>query len=682
MGVDPQQIIVFIFVRQRGVKSRCRYVAYWPDVATVPPPIFTFVQNIHLLQQPIDILRQYWGHQAFRPMQEDIVRAALAGNDTLALLPTGGGKSICFQVPALCQEGITLVISPLIALMKDQVQNLQRRGIPSAAIYSGMSRREVDIIFENACNGAYKLLYLSPERLQTEMAIARIKRMNVNLLAVDEAHCVSQWGYDFRPSYLQITSLRELLPKVPILALTATATKEVLLDIQDKLAFHAPNVFRQSFRRDNLSYSVLYEDKKREKLLDILQHVPGSGIVYVRTRGETKEIAHFLIQHRISADNYHAGLASEERSAKQEAWIAGKTRIIVCTNAFGMGIDKPDVRIVVHLQVPESLEAYFQEAGRGGRDGLKSYAVLLYGNADGDALRYHLKAAYPPLEMVRRIYKALGSHTQLAVGAGLGESFDFDLTLFCHNYKLEQGQTHAALRLLEQEGWLALNEAAASPAKAHVVASREVMYDYQLRHPQADPVLKTLLRAYPGIQQDFVFISEGLISKYAKCSNEAVKNVLLAAQKEALLVYEPLNEKPQLIFLRERVAAENLTIDLPKFKFRKERAEERVAQVIRYGAERLCRSQMLLTYFNEPDSKPCGICDVCTGRNTSNLKNSDFEIYERKIRELLRKEALPVEEIMGAFSQKRHELVSKVLGYLLDEGMLMQDENGLIRIQN
>jgi ATP-dependent DNA helicase RecQ len=611
-------------------------------------------------------------------MQEDIVLSALAGKDTLALLPTGGGKSICFQVPALCSDGITLVISPLIALMKDQVQNLQKRGIPAAAIYAGMSRRQVDIVLENACNGAYKLLYLSPERLQTEIAIARIKRMNVNLIAVDEAHCVSQWGYDFRPSYLQITALREMLPQVPLLALTATATKEVVLDIQDKLAFREQRVFRQSFQRTNLSYSILYEEKKREKLLDILRNVQGSGIVYVRTRGETKEITQLLRQQRISADNYHAGLTPEERSARQEAWISGKIRVIVCTNAFGMGIDKPDVRIVVHLQIPESLEAYFQEAGRAGRDGVKSYSTLLFGAADVDALRYHLKAAFPPFDLVKRVYQALGSLSQLAVGGGMGESFDFDLPFFCQNYSLEHAQTHASLRLLEQEGWIALSEAASSPAKVHVVCSREVMYDYQLRHPQADTVLKTLLRAYPGIQNGFVDISENLLSTYAKCTSEKVKQVLLAAQNEEMLLYEPLNEKPQLVFLRERVSAENLTIDLPKFNFRKERAEERTAKAIQYAETQQCRSQMLLAYFDEPDSMPCGICDVCTGRHSVAVNNNEFEGYEQKIRDILKNEALPLEEIMVAFALKRQEIVSKVLAYLLDEGLLQQDENGLL----
>lgn len=629
--------------------------------------------------EPLIILQQYWGYPTFRPLQEDIIRSALAGRDTLALLPTGGGKSICYQVPALCREGICLVVSPLIALMKDQVYNLQKRGIPSAAIFSGMSSREIDIVFENACNGAYKLLYLSPERLKTDLALARIQRMNVNLLAVDEAHCVSQWGYDFRPPYLQIAELRPLMPNIPILALTATATSEVLSDIQEKLSFREKNVFRQSFVRTNLSYSVLYESKKREKLLDILRNVPGTGIVYVRSRGEAKEIAKLLTDNKFNADFYHAGLTSEERNSRQEAWIAGKNRIIVCTNAFGMGIDKPDVRVVVHLTLPDSLEAYFQEAGRAGRDGLKSYATLLYSPADADTLRFHLQSAYPPVEEVRRVYQALGSYTQLAIGAGAGESFDFDLQHFCATYKLDHAPTHTALRLLEQEDWIALSDATGTAARAFVTASREVLYDYQIRNKQADTVIKTLLRAYPGINTHFTDISETYLAQYAKLSPEIVRQVLETAHKEDILIYEPRKDKPQLTFIRERVSADNLTIDLAKFNFRKKRAEERTEQAIRYAETRRCRSQLLLAYFGEKDSPSCGICDVCTGRNKSDLNTETFESYERKIRQVLANEALPFEEILKAFAMKRHEAVAQVIGYLMDEGKLEQDEEGKMR---
>ncbi len=627
-------------------------------------------------QNPLSILQQYWGYPAFRPLQEDIVRAVLDGHDTLALLPTGGGKSICFQVPALCMEGICLVVSPLIALMKDQVHNLERRGIPAAAIYAGMSRRTLDIIFENACNGAYKLLYLSPERLRTDLALARIERMNVNLLAVDEAHCVSQWGYDFRPPYLQIADLRKLIPKVPVLALTATATSEVLEDIQERLVFKKKNVFRQSFERKNLSYSVLYEAKKREKLLDIVRNVPGTGIVYVRSRGETKDIAKLLTDKGFNADFYHAGLPADERSAKQEAWISGKTRTIVCTNAFGMGIDKPDVRIVVHLSLPDSLEAYFQEARRGGRDGQKSYAVLLYTPVDADNLRHHLETAYPPMDLLRKTYQSLGSYTQLAIGAGLGESFDFDLPHFCNTYKLDQARTHAALRLLELEGWIAVSDSAATPARVHITADRETLYDYQLRNQQADTVLKVLLRAHPGIHNDFVGTSEMTIAQYAKLPVEVVQQILQAAQKEQILLYEPRREKPQLTFIRERVAAENLTIDLEKFNFRKQRAVLRTEQAIRYAELRRCRSQQLLAYFAQPNVRPCGICDVCTGRNKSDLSTDVFESYQHKIQAVLRHEPLPFEEVLKAFTPKRHDTVAQVLGFLLDEGQVEENEAG------
>lgn len=626
--------------------------------------------------EPLAVLRQYWGYDTFRPLQEDIIQSVLEGRDTLALLPTGGGKSICYQVPALCQDGICIVVSPLIALMKDQVLNLKKRGIPAAAIFSGMSRREIDIIFENACNGAYKLLYLSPERLLTELARVRLQRMQVNLLAVDEAHCISQWGYDFRPPYLQISELRELLPKVPIMALTATATAEVLEDIQEKLRFHKKQVFRQSFVRSNLSYSVLYETKKRNKLLDILKNVPGSGIVYVRSRGEAKEVSHFLQQNKVNADYYHAGLRTEDRSAKQEAWIEGRTRIIVCTNAFGMGIDKPDVRIVVHLSLPESLEAYFQEAGRAGRDGLKSYATLLFAPSDADSLRFYLQAAFPSIEFLAKVYQALSSYTQLALGAGLGETFDFDFPAFCATYKLEQAQTHAAMRILEQDGWIALSDTAATMAKALVSSTREAIYDYQLRQPQADTVIKVLLRAYPGINSHFSDISESMIAQYAKISVEQVRQILQTAHQEGLLHYEPQKDKPQLTFTRERVSAENLLIDHQKLAWRKQRATQRIESAIHYAETIQCRSQLLLSYFDEPESKPCGICDVCTGRNKSEIATDAFETYEKKIRELLRKEDLPATEILQAFALKRHDTVAKVIGYLLDEKKITQTEDG------
>ncbi len=630
--------------------------------------------------EPVTVLRQYWGYPEFRPLQEDIIRSALAGQDTLALLPTGGGKSVCYQVPALCREGVCLVISPLIALMKDQVAQLKQRGVPAAAIYAGMSRRELDIVLENACQGAYKLLYLSPERLQTDLARERIKRMQVNLLAVDEAHCVSQWGYDFRPPYLQIAEFRAQLPGVPVLALTATATPDVVVDIQEKLGFSEKRVFRQSFERTNLSYSVLYEDKKREKLLDILRNVPGSGLIYLRSRGETKTIARLLQENRISADFYHAGLSMEERNQKQEAWIKGRTRIMACTNAFGMGIDKPDVRLVVHLNLPDSLEAYFQEAGRAGRDGKKSYAVLLYHAGDADTLRHHLHTAFPEMEQVRRIYQALGSYSQLAVGAGKGESIPFDLQHFCLTYKLEQGPAHAALRLLEQEGWIALSDTGGALPRVWITATREELYDYQLRNRQADVVTKVLLRAYPGLQNEFSDISLGTVAKYANLPVEAIVQTLEAAQQEGVLAYQAAITQPLLTFIRERVAAENLNIDFTRFNFRKKRAEERTSQAIQYAETRRCRSRQLLAYFGETNGKSCGICDVCTGRNESEVPADLFASLERKIAAVLRREALPLPEVLKAFSARRKDQVARVIEYLLDEGKLREDEKGNLEL--
>ncbi|MEM1123394.1 MAG: ATP-dependent DNA helicase RecQ, partial [Bacteroidota bacterium] len=429
------------------------------------------------MKKPLDILKAHWAFEAFRPMQEEIIQAVLEGNDTLALLPTGGGKSICFQVPALVKEGICLVISPLIALMKDQVDNLQKRNIKAVAIYSGMNYTAIDRALDNCIYGDTKFLYVSPERLITDLAKARIAQMNVNLIAVDEAHCISQWGYDFRPPYLEIAKIRELHPKAPVLALTATATKEVVTDIQEKLAFPKPNLYQQSFERKNLSYVVLPESNKSQKLLEVVTNVKGAGIVYTRSRKNTKDLATFLKRNRIASDFYHAGLTTEQRNQKQEAWIQNQTRIMVATNAFGMGIDKPDVRSVVHMDLPDSLEAYFQEAGRAGRDGKKGYCVLLYEETDGQKLLLNYENAFPPMKVIRQVYRALGSYFSLAVGSGIGRSFDFDIGEFVNRFNFKILQAFHSLKMLQQAGWIVLTEAIFRKASIKIKVNREQLYD-------------------------------------------------------------------------------------------------------------------------------------------------------------------------------------------------------------
>jgi ATP-dependent DNA helicase RecQ len=628
--------------------------------------------------QPIDVLKQYWGYDAFRPLQLDIIQSVLDKTDTLALLPTGGGKSICYQVPALVQEGTCIVISPLIALMKDQVNQLKSRNVPAAAIFSGMSAREMDIVFENACQGAYKLLYMSPERLKTDLAKERMKRMNINLIAIDEAHCISQWGYDFRPAYLEIVSIKSILPNVPFLALTATATPEVAIDIQKQLGFHKSQFFQQSFRRQNVSYSVLYESNKQAKLIDILKRVPGTGIVYVRSRGETKMLAERLHKAGISTSFYHAGLPAEDRNKRQDDWMEGKIRVMVCTNAFGMGIDKPDVRIVVHLAPPESLEAYFQEAGRAGRDGKKAYATLLYAPDDALQLNQFFKKSFPPLEYIKRVYLAIGSYTQQAIGSGRGESFDFDLPLFCQQFQLEQSTTHAALRILEQEGWVAISDASSVPARIYINSSREMIYDYQLRNKAADLVIKAVLRLYPGIQREWIEISEGLIARTIRQPVESVINVLQHATKESILLYQPRKEKPQLSYIQDRVAPEQVEIDMDKFNFRRNNAQKRLQATLLYAEKRVCRSIQLLEYFGEKKSEKCGICDICTGRNEAEFNDEQIEAYKRKIIELLQLEPLPFEEVLQAFAPKRHELVAKILNFLVEEAFIVEKEDGLL----
>lgn len=627
-----------------------------------------------MIQTPESILKEYWGFDTFRPMQRDIIQSALDGRDTLALLPTGGGKSICFQVPALCTEGVCVVISPLIALMKDQVQNLKSRGIAAAAIFSGMNYRDIDRLFDNAVYGGLKFLYISPERLMTELAIERIKRMKVSFIAVDEAHCISQWGYDFRPSYLQIANIRDFLPQTPIIALTATATTDVVEDICQKLTFKKDfQVFQQDFNRPNLAYVVRKVEQKESKLFEILTKIKGSGIVYVRNRKRTKELALFLQSHKISADFYHAGLTPEERSQRQDDWIGDKTRIIVSTNAFGMGIDKPNVRTVVHLDLPDSLEAYFQEAGRGGRDGQKSYAVLLFNKNDITQLEYQFEMAFPEMREIKQVYGALGSYLQLAVGGGIGESFDFNIVEFTQRFNFEVLKAYACFRVLEQDGWLAFTEGIFMPAAIKIIIDREKLYDYQLKNKAYDLVLKGILRAFQGVLNDFVSFNELSLAQFLKMSIIDLEKILNHLTLEGIIEYRHKKDKPQLTFLRERVDNQSLTIDYTLYMFRKKRAEYRIRKAIEYAELGICRSQQLVHYFGQMDSKPCGVCDICVEQEKNALDSNDFEVFKEKISRLLKREPLTLKEIVDSFTEKNHTKVIQTIGFLLDEGLIKKD---------
>lgn len=636
---------------------------------------FTAVTNHNLIESPLDILQNYWGYSSFRPLQEEIIQSVLEGKDTLALMPTGGGKSICFQVPALCQEGICIVVSPLIALMKDQVHNLQERQVPAAAIYSGMHYHDIDRTFDNCVYGNTKLLYLSPERLTTELAKERIKKMKVNLLAVDEAHCISQWGYDFRPSYLEVAKIRELLPKVPVLALTATAIPEVVQDIQEKLLFKGEHVLQKSFARSNLAYVVLQEEGKLTKLVDILKKVRGTGIVYARNRRKTKEFALHLQRNGIRADFYHAGLNSDQRSDKQDAWIKNQIRVMVCTNAFGMGIDKPDVRVVVHMDLPDSLEAYFQEAGRAGRDGKKAYAVLLYNDNDRRTLERHYEKSFPKLEEIRQVYRALGSYLQLAVGAGQGQSFDFDIIAFGQHFQLEIIKVFNCLKILEQAGWIVLSESVYVPSSLKIKVSKDDLYDYQLRNKKMDRILKIILRTYQGAFNNYIHLRESQLARFLKMPAAELQKALNLLKQDGIINYIPQKDKPQLIFLQERVDANNLTIDMQLYNFRKNRYYERITQAVKYAETARCRSRQLLEYFGESDTQNCGICDVCLGRTSDELSPEAFEKYKKKIHLLLKKERLTLEELVGSFSSKRENQVLKSLEFLLDEGLIDRENN-------
>lgn len=571
------------------------------------------------------ILVKYWGFTSFRSIQEDVIDSVCRGQDTLALMPTGGGKSITFQVATLAMEGICIVVTPLVALMKDQVDTLRKKGIKAAYLHSGMRHDELSIVLDNCIYGGYKFLYVSPERLSTEIFLYRISKMNVCLIAVDEAHCISQWGYDFRPSYLRIAELRDALPGVPVLAVTATATLQVVDDIQKQLKFKSTNAFSVSFERKNLSYIVRKKEDKLGYLLATLSKNKGAGIVYVRNRRKTEEIATELFKHGVIADFYHAGLDPKVREEKQNRWKNG-TSVMVCTNAFGMGIDKPDVRFVVHIDLPDSPEAYFQEAGRAGRDGKPAYAVLLYTDGDITKLEENVGKQFPPIDQIKRVYHALGNFFQIPVGSGAGKACEFNIIEFCNKYKLNAVETFSCVRMLEQEGYIELSDSMDVRSKVRFIIERDELYKYQVKNQQFDGFIKMLLRTYSGIFTDYAKVDEDNIASKAGVAPEIVKRYLSLLEKQRVINYYPASKYPIMFFSVDRLDAESVHISHARYAERKDRCESRVGAMIHYvtGVSK-CRSQYLLNYFGQTDAPRCGTCDVCQGRNNLDMSKLEFD---------------------------------------------------------
>lgn len=632
------------------------------------------------MQKYLDILKQYWGYDQFRPLQGDIIKSIATGSDTLGLMPTGGGKSLTFQVPALAMEGVCIVVTPLIALMKDQVENLQRRNIKAAAIYTGMTREEIITTLENCVFEAYKFLYVSPERLATKIFIEKVKQARVCLIAVDESHCISQWGYDFRPSYLRIADLREFLPDVPVLALTATATPEVVEDIQVRLAFREKNVFRKSFQRTNLAYVVRITENKEEQLLNILNKVSGTSVVYVRNRKRTKEIADFLVKNGISAEHFHAGLTNETKDARQKRWKNDQTRVIVSTNAFGMGIDKPEVRTVVHMDLPDSLEAYFQEAGRAGRDEKKAWAVVLFNNGDVAKMRKRVTDTFPDKEMVKKVYEALGNYYQLAVGSGLEATFPFDLADFCAAFKLPMLVAYNSIKLLEQAGYLYLTDEQDNNSRVLFLAGKEELYTIRPDADQ-DKLIHHLLRSYTGLFTDPAFISEDMIAKRLEWTKDKVYQLLTGLSKERIIQYIPRKKTPFLTYTHEREDISRLYLGKEAYDNRKERYVSRAKSVLDYAREEvICRSQILLAYFGEKNTRPCGQCDCCLKQQETEVSESEFEIISAAVLDYLGKEKAPtVHQLIKALHYKDQKTL-RVLRFLMDGGQLVQSPDMRLRI--
>ena len=626
------------------------------------------------------ILREYWGYKSFRPLQEDIILSVLSGNDTLALLPTGGGKSITFQVPALAKEGICIVVTPLIALMKDQVENLKKRQIKAYAIHSGLNQHEIDIALNNCVYDDVKFLYVSPERLATDIFRMRVQKMNVNLLAIDEAHCISQWGYDFRPPYLQIAEIRKLIPNAPVIAVTATATETVAQDIIEKLAFKNGKLFQQSFYRENLVYNAIHEENKEERLRHLLDEFSGTAVVYVRSRRKTREIAQYLSKNGIQASYYHAGLDPDERDKRQKQWLSGKSRVMVATNAFGMGIDKPDVRLVVHLDIPDCVEAYFQEAGRGGRDGKVSHAWLLWNNANILESRKMLDASFPPIELITRVYTALGNYYKLVIGSGEMSTHEFEISDFCQHYSLPVLETHHALKILQKEGYIGLSEAISNPSRIKFLFDKSDLYTFQVENPKLDPFIQLIVRSYSGVFTDFIRIDEFTLARRMKVDKEIVIKGLLALQKMEVLSYSQAGNSPRLTFLSPRLDEKDIILTEENYFHRKEKASERLEAMINYvESTSKCRSQLLLEYFGEDNSRRCGLCDVCEKRTEIDLSEYHFNSVLKIIKPLLQQKDMDVREIMSHMGTMDSEWAMKAIRWLLDNGKIITQKDNKLR---